>query len=177
MAVGHEYFKELGKRLWALMSCALFTLVGIYVSAAEKSPQWAAWASGVLALGCFVLANYLAWRDQRDKVRELTVRLGMPQIMLRYAGIEDKYALHRATASPEEMTELTVVNCSELDVFDVCIGRNKFGGFYLASTAPMDRLAKNSERKIIYTVIDSFSNHVSLTHYAALNGLLDSLAD
>jgi hypothetical protein len=49
---------------WALMSCALFTALGIYVLIANKSNGWAVEASFTLAVVSVFIACYLAWRDE-----------------------------------------------------------------------------------------------------------------
>lgn len=66
------YFFEFGRAVfrhwWALMSCAIFTLLGAYVFYADKSNKWALWATGGMAIFCLLVACYLAWRDEHIQV-------------------------------------------------------------------------------------------------------------
>jgi hypothetical protein len=61
----------LGKKWWALMSCALFTGLGMWIFYADKSNAWAIRATFALAAFCVLIACYLAWRDQHVRVRVL----------------------------------------------------------------------------------------------------------
>jgi hypothetical protein len=49
------------------MSCAIFTFIGLYVLAFNKSNRWALWATVVAAFVALQVATYLAWRDQYRK--------------------------------------------------------------------------------------------------------------
>lgn len=57
------------------MSCAVFTLLGMWVLYANKSNAWALQATFGLAGFCFFWACFLAWRDEERKVKELTAKL------------------------------------------------------------------------------------------------------
>ena len=56
------YLKAIGKHWWALMSCAVFTLLGFYISYANKNNDWAVKGVFVLAVlmlfvACFLLGE------------------------------------------------------------------------------------------------------------------------
>lgn len=53
------------------MSCAVFTLIGIYGAATRASSRWLFFASCTAALIMFLVALYLAWRDKAVQVRTL----------------------------------------------------------------------------------------------------------
>ncbi|MGA8773654.1 MAG: hypothetical protein WCC32_13120 [Terriglobales bacterium] len=58
------YFKALGKRLWPLLSCAVFTAIGVYAAATNQSNRWVAWTSLGAAFLLLLVASFLAWRDE-----------------------------------------------------------------------------------------------------------------
>ena len=65
------YIKAVGKHWWALMSCALFTILGIYILHENKTNQWAVHATFALAGFCLLIACFLAWLDEhRDLLAE-----------------------------------------------------------------------------------------------------------
>jgi len=49
------------------MSCAFFTILGLWILYADKSNAWAIRATFALAGFCLFWASYLAWRDERSK--------------------------------------------------------------------------------------------------------------
>jgi hypothetical protein len=76
------FLKAIFRHWWALMSCAAFTLLGIWATYAKKDRMWILWASFTLALGCFMFAAYRTWADQHRAwanenqiVRALTEKL------------------------------------------------------------------------------------------------------
>jgi hypothetical protein len=58
------FLRAVGKHWWALMSCAIFTSLGVFIAYANKSNAWAVKASFTAALICIFIACYLAWRDE-----------------------------------------------------------------------------------------------------------------
>jgi hypothetical protein len=64
------FLKALFRHWWAMMSCALFTLLGIYATATNRNNSWVFWASVFLAIACVLLAAFLAWREEYVKSLE-----------------------------------------------------------------------------------------------------------
>ncbi|MFZ0319388.1 MAG: hypothetical protein WAL56_09705 [Candidatus Sulfotelmatobacter sp.] len=62
---------QLVKRWWALMSCALFTVLGTYAAYAGKDGVWVVKATFALAGVCFVIAILQEWWRERGKRLEL----------------------------------------------------------------------------------------------------------
>lgn len=58
------WLKALLPHWWALMSCAVFTLIGVLVLGFNKSSKWALYATFGAAVAMLFLASFLAWRDQ-----------------------------------------------------------------------------------------------------------------
>jgi hypothetical protein len=57
------------------MSCALYTILGIYIAASGGKPnEWIVRASIAIASGVLAIALYKAWAEQATKVDELTSR-------------------------------------------------------------------------------------------------------
>ena len=52
---------------WALMSCAAFTGLGVYIAATNKGNGWVVGGSAILAAVFFVVAAYKTWRDEHRK--------------------------------------------------------------------------------------------------------------
>lgn len=59
-----QFLVAVGRRWWALMSCAIFTGLGIYVAYANKSNEWAVKTSFAAAVVCLFIACFLAWREE-----------------------------------------------------------------------------------------------------------------
>jgi len=58
------YFKALCKHWWPLLSCAVFTVIGVYAAATNQSNSWVARASLGAAFLLLLVASFLAWRDE-----------------------------------------------------------------------------------------------------------------
>jgi hypothetical protein len=62
------FIEAVGRHWWALMSCAIFTGLGVFIAWGNKSNMWAVEASIAAAVICVFIACYLAWRDERKGV-------------------------------------------------------------------------------------------------------------
>jgi hypothetical protein len=62
------FIKAVCKYWWALMSCAFFTLLGLYILHENKSNQWAVNATFILAGFCLFVACFLAWKDEHQSL-------------------------------------------------------------------------------------------------------------
>ena len=58
------YLQTLWVHWWALMSCAVFTVIGVIVLAFNKSNRWALWATFGAAVAMLLWGSFLAWSDQ-----------------------------------------------------------------------------------------------------------------
>ena len=58
------YFKALFKRWWPLLSCAVFTVIGVYAAATNQSNSSVARVSVVAAFVLLLVASFHAWRDE-----------------------------------------------------------------------------------------------------------------
>src|SRR5437867_10421357 len=58
------YFKALWKRWWALMSCAVFTFLGMAILAFNVTNELALRATFGAAVLMLLFASYMAWRDE-----------------------------------------------------------------------------------------------------------------
>jgi hypothetical protein len=65
------YLAALGQYWWALMGCAVFTILGAYVLAAHKSNRWALSATFGIAIVMLFLASFPAWQDQYRRANSL----------------------------------------------------------------------------------------------------------
>lgn len=60
------FLKAILRHWWALMSCAAFTLLGVWATYAQKDRLWIVGASLGLALVCLVVAAYRTWADEHE---------------------------------------------------------------------------------------------------------------
>src|ERR1700733_190415 len=58
------YLKALWKHWWPLLSCAVFTVIGVYAAATNRSNTWGARVSVGAAFVLLLVASFLAWRDE-----------------------------------------------------------------------------------------------------------------
>jgi hypothetical protein len=61
------FAKALGRHWWALLSCAVFTGIGVYAALSGKGNQWVVLTSGVAALLLLIVAAYLAWKEEHQE--------------------------------------------------------------------------------------------------------------
>lgn len=81
MVLVWEFIKSVLRRWWTLMSCAVFTLVGIYAAATNAANSWIVWTGFVLAFLVLIVAFYHAWREERILRGHLETGSG-PNILL-----------------------------------------------------------------------------------------------
>lgn len=74
------FVKALFKGWWAMMSCAAFTALGVYVAATNKGNTWVVGGSAVLAVVFFVVAAYLTWKDEHDRYVHEVAKNQKPEI-------------------------------------------------------------------------------------------------
>ena len=74
------YLAALGKRWWALMSCAVFTILGLIVLAWGKSNKWNLWVTFGVAMAMLLLASFLAWLDEHRTVLSERLKNENPDI-------------------------------------------------------------------------------------------------
>lgn len=66
------YIKAVSRRWWALLSCAAFTLFGVYCAYRVTRTSWYVKGSSALAGVMLLIACYFAWLDDYRKVKSLT---------------------------------------------------------------------------------------------------------
>ena len=80
------YFKAVGKHWWALLSCAVFTLMGVYAVATQRTSTWIVWATFFAAFFLLLVAGFLAWKDEHEKVvsAQEQVDVGRPKLTIHF---------------------------------------------------------------------------------------------
>jgi hypothetical protein len=73
---------SLWKAWWALMSCAAFTILGLFIALENKGNSWTVGGIIVLAVTFFACAAFMAWREKYLALTKLQRRLASPQIDL-----------------------------------------------------------------------------------------------
>jgi len=86
-----RFLEALWKWWWALLSSAIFTIIGLYALIAGKSNHWIVTASIAVGVILFFIASFLAWKEQYNariaaeyrlngdsakKQKELKIRVG-----------------------------------------------------------------------------------------------------
>jgi hypothetical protein len=67
------FIQAVGKKFWALLSCAAFTILRVWAEYFSKNNLWIVKASFVLA-GLFLLVGcFLAWSDERSRLSNAPV--------------------------------------------------------------------------------------------------------
>jgi hypothetical protein len=65
---------------WALLSCAVFLLIGVYAAATNKTNSWIVGATAVAAVAMLIVAAYLTWKDEHDKYTTEVAKNQRPDI-------------------------------------------------------------------------------------------------
>jgi hypothetical protein len=68
------------KHWWHLMSCAAFTILGVYTAGANKGNVWLVGGSAFLAPLFFGVAAYHAWLEEHDKYTGRVAKYQRPDI-------------------------------------------------------------------------------------------------
>jgi len=102
-----EYAKPVFGHWWASMSCAAFTIVGVYSAAFGKSGHWVVVSSFVLAFTALVIATGQAWRDEYNKLLQERAKNALPKF-----SVQAERAVYCASNS-HLFVLCSVVNLSE----------------------------------------------------------------
>jgi hypothetical protein len=97
------------KRWWALMSCAVFTFIGLYGLILQKSNRWIIGASFFAAIVLFLVAAFLAWNDEHSAKLKLESDVIAPKIDLGWG----------PNGSPQK--HLIIENSGTVDAYDLQI--------------------------------------------------------
>ena len=89
MRVIGMFFCALGKRWWALMSCAAFTAIAIYAAWKQETSHWILDVSIVAAIAMFLVAAGMAWNDERKARISAEVMYGWESIARRFKELDD----------------------------------------------------------------------------------------
>jgi hypothetical protein len=68
------------KKVWALLSCAAFTGIGVYAAAKNKGNAWQVGASAVIAAGSFIVAAFQTWKDEYGRYTAEVAKNQKPDI-------------------------------------------------------------------------------------------------
>lgn len=74
------FVKALCKHWWALLSCAVFTGIGVFAAWSDKGNLWIVSASCVAAVLMLIVAAYRSWKDEHSKAEVHQA----PEVMLSY---------------------------------------------------------------------------------------------
>ena len=74
------FCKSVCKHWWALMSCAAFTFLGVYVAYTGRSNVWIVRCSFVFAGIALFVACFLAWREERHRALKAEMALEKPPV-------------------------------------------------------------------------------------------------
>jgi hypothetical protein len=120
------FFVALWKYWWALMSCAVFTFIGLYALVRGKSNSWTITAILITAGLLLLWASFLAWKKEHDDLESEKAKQARPNI----AG-EFKWS----DTVPKTLN-LYLHNSSESPAVDISIQDVRVGEKVLRFTAP-----------------------------------------
>src|ERR1035438_5503079 len=62
------FIAALSRKWWALMSCAAFTLLSLWVAMENKSNAWAVSGIAALAVIFFLIASFGVWSEEHSRL-------------------------------------------------------------------------------------------------------------
>ena len=126
-----HFVKAVTKHWWALMSCAVFTIIGIVAAASNRSNSWIVWVSGAAAVILLLVASFLAWRDKYTDLQNALITIQIerdkslqPDLALRWELLPEE--IHFGTFQQSEK-HILVHNRSEEYVYNVQIAPVSLG--------------------------------------------------
>jgi len=102
-----QWLKAVGIHWLALMSCAIFTLIGFIAAITNETNRWIVWAMVVGAVVCLFTACFLAWKDEHEKFLKEEARNQKPHIE---GEILDAYIGSAITGSKHLLDKSAVVS-------------------------------------------------------------------
>lgn len=115
------FLRALGKHWWALMSCAVFTALGVYAGLEQKSSHWFALATISAGVILFLAAAFLAWNEERQKGiryhRPLTDEIekrGRPEIAVDLVTFGDRRFMLRLHNSPNSLSAAVGIHIDDI---------------------------------------------------------------
>jgi hypothetical protein len=90
------------KHWWALMSCAVFTGLGVYAAWRGKTNHWIVAASIVAGVALFYVAAFLAWRDEHKRYTDEFAKQGQPKLTAEFMNIDNRtmFILYNSSDMP-----------------------------------------------------------------------------
>jgi len=76
------FLRAVGKHWWSLLSCAFFTILGLFVAYANKSNAWVVQGSFIVAALCLLIACYRAWRDEHTALEDEIAKNQKPELKI-----------------------------------------------------------------------------------------------
>lgn len=65
-----EFIRRWFRIWWALMGCAAFTFLGVYVAAFNKSNAWTVWGVAIFGAIASFIASYRVWNQAMDEAED-----------------------------------------------------------------------------------------------------------
>jgi len=120
------YLKALGKHLWTLLSCAVFTIIALVAAGTNRSNTWQVWVSVGAAAILLHVASFLVWQDECKKASEAISaldsersRVEQPDIALVWDWLAFEKKVHDTYGSTEK--HILIHNRSREYVYNVQI--------------------------------------------------------
>ena len=95
------WFKSVARHWWSLMSCAVFTLIGLYVAYTHQSSEWVVRATISAAALCLLLGCFFSWKDEHLRLQSEQLENRMPKIRGEVKQIFWEVAKHPVTKKDE----------------------------------------------------------------------------
>src|SRR5450755_3941920 len=141
------FVKALAKHWWALMSCAVFTGIGVVAACLGKSNSWVVWASCIAGAFLFVVASFQAWNEEHSgrtmaEAQLLDRRPGGPEVVLSWGYPPGEDELQPNT---EWDKKLLLENRGESDAYN--LKTSLYAGSQITATFEPVRELKRGEKQ------------------------------
>lgn len=111
------FSRAMFKKWWTLMSCAVFTFLGLYSLVYQKSNSWVISASIIAGLGLFFWSAFLVWNDERQARLDEAAQIQQPDVALVWGWPTDQTAASSLTGRTEK--DILVENRSGTYLYNV----------------------------------------------------------
>lgn len=120
-----QFFKALLKQWLALMSCAVFTGLGVFAAWQGKTNHWIVAASIVAGVALFYVAAFLAWKDEHKKFEDEVAKQGQPILTAELMAID-----------VPQRTMLILYNSSDIPAVNLSVQEIRHGSKVLQFSVP-----------------------------------------
>lgn len=87
MAIFGTYVWLVIEQWLALMGCAAFTFLSLFLTVFPQTPHWIYWATGLVAVSFLLRAGFSVWRDEHNKLEVELEKNSRPEFQVEVSGL------------------------------------------------------------------------------------------